>query len=68
MDRGAGFGHLNLVVRPHVKRMIDGDEEVGARERERRDAVRRHLVDNQPVDGRAIHVRSAREQKADVSR
>src|SRR5207245_3642466 len=61
VDRGAGLGHLNLVVRPHVKRMIAGDEEVGARERERRDAVRRHLLDNQPVDGRAIHVRRARE-------
>src|SRR2546427_1245861 len=68
VDRRAGFGHLNLVVRPHVNRMTGGDEEVGARERERRDAVDRHLLDDQRVDGRAIHVRRAREQKADIVR
>src|SRR5947208_12144319 len=68
VDRGPSFGRLNLIIRPHVNRMIAGDEEVGARERERRDAVRRHLLDHQRVDGRAIHVWRAREQKAHVTK
>src|SRR6266566_4500131 len=36
---------------------IAGDHEVGARERERRNRVLRHLIDHQRVDGGAVQVR-----------
>src|SRR6266545_1542177 len=68
VDGRAGLGRLNLVVGPDVNRVVAGDDEVRARERERRNAVLRHLVDDERVDGRAIQVGRAREQKAYVAR
>src|SRR6266566_725073 len=47
---------------------IAGDHEVGARERERRNRVLRHLIDHQRVDGGAVQVRRAGEEKPNVAR
>src|SRR6267143_6346955 len=67
VDRRAGLGYLNLLVRPDIDRVIAGDDEIGALQGERRNAVLRHLVDDERVDGRAIQVGSAREEKPDVA-
>src|SRR6267143_1466177 len=67
VDRRAGLRDLSLLVRPDVHRMIPGDKEIGALQDERGNAVLRHLVDDQRMDGRAIEVRSTREQKLDVT-
>src|SRR6267378_7511125 len=68
VDRRTGLGNLNLLVRPDVDGVIARDEEVGAREVERRNAVRRHLADEERVHGVAPQVRLAREQEAHVAR
>src|SRR2546423_13054869 len=67
MDRRAGLGYLNLLVPPDIDRVIAGDEEIGALQGERRNAVLRHLVDDERVDGHPIQVGSAREEKLDLA-
>src|SRR6267142_2886431 len=67
VDRRAGLRGLDLLVRPDVHRVIAGDEELGALQRERGDAVLRHLVDEERVDGRAVQIGRAREEEPHVA-
>src|SRR5882672_9549060 len=68
VDRRTGLGSLNLLVRPDVDGVIARDKEVGAREVERRNAIRCHLADEERVHRVGPQVRLAREQKAHVAR
>src|SRR6266487_1453293 len=68
VNRRASLGSLNLVVRTDVHGVRAADEEIGAFERKRRDAVLRHFRDHQLVNGRAIQVWSAGKQEPDVAR
>src|SRR6266550_2565009 len=68
VDRRAGLGSLNLIVRADVHGVRAGDDEIGALQGERRNAVRRHLRDDQRVHGRAIQVRTSGKQEPDVAR